>query len=91
MNTSARFWAAYKIKELQQQIEEFGENQELIDAIIALSIHYSVLSEYTAFIVVEPTGTDGWPTTSVDEKVLTPETITLHQNYPNPFQPGNHY
>jgi len=82
----ARFWAAHKIAELQQQIEEFGENQELVNAIIALSIHYSVLSKYTAFIVVEPTGDDEW-ITSTDAEATTPGTFSLLQNYPNPFNP----
>lgn len=82
----SRFWAAQKIIALQQEIEEFGENQELIDAIVLLSINYSVLSRYTAFLVVEPGNGD--VLVSVDEdEVALPQTFTLLQNYPNPFNP----
>ncbi len=82
----SRFWAAQKIAALQQEIEAFGENDELIDAIVLLSINYSVLSKYTAFLVVEP-GT-GDILSSVDEADgALPPTFALFQNYPNPFNP----
>lgn len=80
----SRFWAAQKIRALQEEIDHFGENQELVDAIILLSTEYSVLSRYTAFLVVEP-ATD--VLVSVDETAETPETFSLQQNYPNPFNP----
>jgi hypothetical protein len=42
-----------------------GEQQELVNQVIALSIKYSVLTPYTAFLVVEPAG---GTVISVDEK-----------------------
>lgn len=77
----ARLWANSKIDELLQQIELFGELDELVNAIIDLSIRFGILTPYTALY--------SDPTTGVEEKdpVLLPKTFVLEQNYPNPFNP----
>jgi hypothetical protein len=62
-----------------------GAKQELIDQVVALSMRYSVLTPYTAFLVVEPTNTSG---TAVATETLRPLTYALEQNYPNPFNPS---
>ncbi len=82
----SRFWAAQKIRALQDEIDRFGENQELVDAIVSLSTKYSVLSKYTAFLVVEPASDI---LVSVDNKSDSPapKGFSLLQNYPNPFNP----
>jgi Ca-activated chloride channel family protein len=85
-NYVSRFWAAQKIQTLLQDIERLGPRQELIDAVVYLSIHYSVLSPYTAFLVIEP----GSVSTAVHEESggNLPRAFALKQNYPNPFSPN---
>ncbi len=83
----SRFWAAQKIQALLKDIERFGQRPELINAVIYLSINYSILSPYTAFLVIEPG--QGGPT-AVDDKTDSnlPRAFSLLQNYPNPFSPA---
>jgi hypothetical protein len=85
----SRYWAAQKIQTLLRDIERFGEKPELVDAVVMLSITYSVLSPYTAFLVIEP-GLDV-PTTAVESNAAAnlPRVFSLSQNYPNPFSPRN--
>ncbi|UCE05832.1 MAG: VWA domain-containing protein [bacterium] len=75
-----RLWAQAKIQFLLEQIEIYGENQELINQIIDLSIRFGILTPYTAFYS-DPTKVD--PTKPVE----IPKGFALHQNYPNPFNP----
>lgn len=78
----ARLWARSKIDYLLEQIAIYGELKELVDAVIDLSIRYSILTKYTA-LYVDPNPT------SVEngEPQLLPKTFVLEQNYPNPFNP----
>jgi Ca-activated chloride channel homolog len=81
-----RYWAAQKIQALLQDIDHYGEKPELVDAIVQLSISYSVLSPYTAFLVIEPG--IGVPTAvETDPAANLPRAFSLMQNYPNPFSP----
>ncbi len=80
-----RYWGSQKIKSILDLIAQMGEQQELIDQVIALSIRYSVLTPYTAFLVVEPTGDI---TISIDnDPGHKPLVFALEPNYPNPFNP----
>jgi Ca-activated chloride channel family protein len=82
----SRYWAAQKIQALLQDIARYGEKKELVDAVVTLSITYSVLSPYTAFLVIEP-GL-GIPTAvETDPAENLPRVFSLAQNYPNPFSP----
>jgi hypothetical protein len=81
----ARYWASQKIHHLLSMIAHVGEQPELVDQVVALSIKYSVLSPYTAFLIVEPTNPPGG--TSVDATEQYPARFALYQNYPNPFNP----
>ncbi len=80
----ARYWGAQKIQSLLTLIQQMGEQQELIDQVVTLSMKYSVLTPYTAFLIVEPSqGTIG----SVNEETV-PLRTSLQPNYPNPFNPS---
>jgi hypothetical protein len=81
----ARYWGAQKIQYILNLIKQVGEVKELIDQVVNLSIRYSVLTPYTAFLVVEPF-TGGF--TSVEGETVTPAQFELMQNYPNPFNPS---
>jgi len=76
----ARLWAKSKIDHLLEQIEIYGELDELVNAVIDLSIRFGILTKYTA-LYSDPT--------SVKDKAprILPKTYVLNQNYPNPFNP----
>ncbi len=84
MPAIARYWGAKKIQSLLDLIASVGEQKEIVDQVIALSIRYSVLTPYTAFLVVEPQFGGG---TSVTDDSKIPAKFLLEQNYPNPFNP----
>jgi Ca-activated chloride channel homolog len=49
----ARLWATRKIGALLQQIRLHGEEKELVDEIVELSIRYGIITPYTSFLVEE--------------------------------------
>jgi Ca-activated chloride channel homolog len=49
----ARLWATRRIGELQTQIRLNGENPELIQSIVNLSIRYGIITPYTSFLITE--------------------------------------
>ncbi len=49
----ARLWATRKIGYLLQQIRLHGEDEELVDAIVELSVRYGIITPYTSFLVEE--------------------------------------
>ncbi len=50
----ARLWATRKIGYLLQQIRLAGEEKELVDEIVDLSVRYGIVTPYTSFLVEEP-------------------------------------
>ncbi|MGC9357881.1 MAG: VIT domain-containing protein, partial [Anaerolineae bacterium] len=48
-----RLWAARKIGYLLTQIRLHGENQELIEAVVELSLRYGIITPYTSFLIEE--------------------------------------
>lgn len=80
----ARLWAKRKIDVLLAQIKTTGEQKELVDAVIDLSIRFGILTPYTAFYV-DPTDPDTPTTTDAPNDLLAPLKLTLFANYPNPF------
>lgn len=48
-----RLWAARKIGYLLGQVRLHGENKEVVDEIIALSLRYGIITPYTSFLVDE--------------------------------------
>ena len=50
----ARLWAARKISDLLAQVRTKGPAQELIDAIVELSLQYGIVTPYTSAFVPEP-------------------------------------
>jgi Ca-activated chloride channel family protein len=73
-----RLWASAKIDYLLDEISIYGESKELVDAVVALSIKYNILTPYTSSIAI--------PTTGVreDKRLPTVKALQLN-NYPNPF------
>lgn len=49
----ARLWAQKKIGWLIEQVRLHGENKELIDEIVKLSVRYGIMTEYTSFLARE--------------------------------------
>ena len=49
----ARLWATRRIGELLNSIRLSGENPELVDSIIRLSVRYGIITPYTSFLIEE--------------------------------------
>ncbi len=48
-----RLWATRRIGALLDQIRLQGENRELVDSIVRLSIRYGIITPYTSFLIQE--------------------------------------
>jgi len=48
-----RLWATRKIGHMLKQIRLHGENKELVDSIVSLSVRYGIMTPYTSFLVDE--------------------------------------
>jgi Ca-activated chloride channel family protein len=48
-----RLWATRKIGYLLNQIRIHGENDELIDAVVDLSLEYGIVTPYTSYLITE--------------------------------------
>ncbi|MBN2472422.1 MAG: VWA domain-containing protein [Anaerolineae bacterium] len=48
-----RLWATRRIGALLDQIRLQGENEELVDSVIRLSIRYGIITPYTSFLIQE--------------------------------------
>jgi Ca-activated chloride channel family protein len=49
----ARLWATRRIGELMNNIRLNGENPELVDSIVSLSVRYGIITPYTSFLIDE--------------------------------------
>ncbi len=49
----ARLWATRRIGDLMTTIRLNGENAELVDSIISLSVRYGIITPYTSFLIEE--------------------------------------
>lgn len=49
----ARLWATRRIGDLLNNIRLNGENRELVDSIVNLSIRYGIITPYTSFLIDE--------------------------------------
>jgi Ca-activated chloride channel homolog len=49
----ARLWATRRIGDLLNSIRLNGENEELIDSVVNLSIRYGIITPYTSFLITE--------------------------------------
>lgn len=56
-----RLWASRKLGELTREVRLNGANPELVEAIRSTALRYGLLSEYTAYLVQEPTAVAGRP------------------------------
>jgi len=48
-----RLWATRKVGSLMSQIRLHGQDKELVDEIVALSLRYGIITPYTSFLVEE--------------------------------------
>jgi Ca-activated chloride channel family protein len=48
-----RLWATRKIGQMLKEIRLHGENKELVDSIVSLSVRYGIMTPYTSFLVDE--------------------------------------
>jgi Ca-activated chloride channel family protein len=48
-----RLWASRRIGYLMEQIRLHGENKEIVDEIVSLSLRYGIITPYTSFLVEE--------------------------------------
>ena len=53
LDSIPRLWATRKIGYMLQQVRLHGENKELVDSIVALSVRYGIMTPYTSFLVDE--------------------------------------
>lgn len=49
----ARLWATRRIADLLNTIRLRGENRELVDSIVSLSVRYGIITPYTSFLIEE--------------------------------------
>ncbi len=49
----ARLWATRRIGDLLNSIRLNGENKELIDSVVSLSVRYGIITPYTSFLITE--------------------------------------
>jgi len=49
----ARLWATRRIGDMLNSIRLNGENQELVDSIVKLSVRYGIITPYTSFLITE--------------------------------------
>ena len=77
-----RLWAKAKINHLLDLIDINGENDELVEQILELSLQFQILTKYTA-LYVDPEE----DVTRVDDENNMVNEFYIEQNYPNPFNP----
>jgi Ca-activated chloride channel family protein len=49
----ARLWATRRIGDLLNSIRLNGENPELVDSVVRLSVRYGIITPYTSFLITE--------------------------------------
>ncbi len=49
----ARLWATRRIGDLLNSIRLNGENKELVDSVVSLSVRYGIITPYTSFLITE--------------------------------------
>ena len=49
----ARLWATRRIGDLLNNIRLNGENKELVDSVVTLSVRYGIITPYTSFLITE--------------------------------------
>lgn len=78
----ALLWARAKIDDLLRQIGVYGEKEELVDAVIFLSIRYGILTPYTA-LYADPN--DPKPTAAPNDRLVSLR-LSIESIAPNPMR-----
>ncbi len=69
-----RLWAGRKISYLLNQIRLYGESDELIDTVVALSRRYGIITSYTSFLVDADVGSAEEAADAVRQAAAAPAT-----------------
>jgi len=72
-NFVPRLWTTRKIGYLLTQIRLHGEKREWVDAVVALSLRYGVITEYTSFLIDEDMLSAAGREEAVEEFLALPE------------------
>jgi Ca-activated chloride channel family protein len=54
LSALSRLWATRKIGHLLNEIRLHGAEREMVDAVVALSVRYGIVTPYTSYLVTEP-------------------------------------
>jgi Ca-activated chloride channel family protein len=76
-----RLWATRAIGNLLQQIRLHGENEELVQSVVSLSIRYGIITPYTSYLIEEDdifsqTGRQGIVTEELEESAAAPAAVS---------------
>ena len=69
-----RLWAGRKISYLLNQIRLYGENDELVDAVVSLSRRYGIITPYTSFLIDADVGSADEAADAVRQAAAAPAT-----------------
>jgi Ca-activated chloride channel family protein len=69
-----RLWAGRKISYLLNQIRLYGESDELVDSVVALSRRYGIITPYTSFLVDADAVSDEEAADAVRQAAAAPAT-----------------
>jgi len=70
LSALSRLWATRKIGHLLNEIRLHGAERELVDAVVALSVRYGIVTPYTSYLVTEPEALSAESRGQITDQVL---------------------